>query len=165
MVFRTERCFVLLALSCTLLMWLVQVHPAEVKAGILALDTAFTYDAQVAAFCSIECMIGRRGPAMVSMKWSDVAFVKQAVKLPDGSMVHAFGCVLRFRAEKALDIHNSTKILLDVSGDQAILEEMLLFPSMQLLNLALGLGVVDAASVVSCPVGETLPMVAAAEDW
>lgn len=143
----------------------LQVHPAEVKEGVLSLNTSFTYDAQVAAFCTLQSQIGRRAPALVALKWSDVCFVKQAALLPDGSGLHAFGAVLKLRAEKVIDTHNSTLIVLDVSGDTHLADEALLTPSMQLLNLAVGMGAVDRKALLTTGVGEELPILPQAYEW
>jgi hypothetical protein len=136
-----------------------------VKAGVLDLDIDFTYDAQVAAFCTVESQIGRRAPALLRLQWGDVWFVKQAVMLGNNAGIHAFGCVLKIRAEKVIDTHNSTLIIFDVAGDSHLQEELLLTPSMQLLNLAVVMGVVKAADILTTAVGDQLPKVAGAADW
>jgi hypothetical protein len=152
----TVLCFLVVA---------VQVNPAEVKEGVQNLNISFTYDAQVAAFSLMESQIGRRGPALASLMWNDVRFVKQAIKVKNGTLIHAFGCVLLLRNEKVHDEHNTRLILFDVSGDDAILDEVLLSPSMQLLNLAVGMGVIDAGALETTPVGEAVAMNPESPNW
>jgi hypothetical protein len=144
---------------------MLQVRPAEVRAGVEQLDIRFTYDAQVAAYCLLQTTMGRRAPSIAALRWGDVRFVKQAVRLPDRSMVHVFGCALVVRQDKVIDEHNSSVIVLDASGDAACVNDTAMTPSMQLLNLAHGMGVIDGAALQTTPVGGEVPKTAGSDKW
>ena len=158
--------YILLVLTGLLWVMCVQVHPAEVREGVQQqLDISFSYDAQVASFCLLESQMGRRAPALAGLQWGDVKFVKQAVLLKDGLLVHAFGCALKLRNEKVVDEHNSCVIVFDSSGDNTLLDEILLSVPRAMVNLAVGMGVIDAKALEATPVAEVLPMIPGSSEW
>lgn len=152
---------------CGLLYAAWQVHPSEVRAGIATLDIAMSYDAMVAAFVCIETQTGRRGPSWQWLQWRDVIFVKQATQTPvsGGEVVHLFGACLVLRNEKVVDTHSSRVLVFDASGDDTALDDLLLVPSMQLLNVAVGMGVVDPEQLLATPIGAEVAKAAGSDDW
>jgi len=143
-----------------------QVYPAEVREAVTScLDPCFSWDAMVATFATIEAGIGRHAPALQGLMWGDMLFVKQAVKLQDGLVVSAFGCAFVLRGEKITNRHNTRMVVVDVSGEDHIMDELLLMPSQQLLNLAMLMGVVNEGDLCNTPVGKALPMCNESKDW
>jgi len=53
----------------------------------------------------------------------------------------------------------------DVAGDESVVEDLLVMPSMQLLNLALLMGVVNEDDLRNTAVGGVLPKCEESEHW
>ena len=103
-----------------------QVFPAEIRNGCAKLSYSQCRHVVLAAYATLQAVVGRRHPTLAHLKWGDVSIVKTAAMQTDGQLVHVFGVVMRFLVEKVDDVHGTRIAVLDPTGDSNYIDEQYL---------------------------------------